>query len=99
MAMVFVRHVVMGMRQGRVTMRMCVRLAQGIEQSMLVLMVLVVRMRMIMRDGIVNVKMLVMLGDVKPDANRHQAGSDEKLGSQRFAEREHGRGGAEERRR
>jgi hypothetical protein len=35
------------------------------------LMVLVVRMRMIMRDGIVNVKMLVMLGDVKPDANRH----------------------------
>ena len=30
MAMVFVRHVVMGMREGRVTMRMGVRLAQGI---------------------------------------------------------------------
>jgi hypothetical protein len=30
MAMVFVRHVVMGMREGRMTMRMGVRLAQGI---------------------------------------------------------------------
>jgi hypothetical protein len=99
MAMVFVRHVVMGMGQGRMTMRVRVRLAQGIERSVLMLMVLVVRMRMIVRDGIVNVKMLVMLSDVKPDANRHQASSDEKLGSQRFAEREHGHGGAEERRR
>ena len=71
MAMVFVRHVVMGMRQARVTMRMSVRLAQGIERSVIMLMVLVMRMRMIMRDGIVNVKMFVMLGDVKPDASRH----------------------------
>jgi hypothetical protein len=99
MAMVFVRHVVMGMRQRRMTMRVRVRLAQGIERSVLMLMVLVVRMRMIVRDGIVNVKMLVMLGDVKPYANRHQASSDEKLGGQRLAEREHGHGGAEERRR
>jgi len=30
MAMVFVRHVVMGMREGRMTMRMGVRLAHGI---------------------------------------------------------------------
>jgi hypothetical protein len=29
MAMVFVRHVVMGMRQGRVTMRVSVRRAHG----------------------------------------------------------------------
>ena len=35
---------------------------------MLMLMVLVVRMRMIVRDGLVLVKMLVMLSDVKPDA-------------------------------
>ena len=71
MAMVFVRHVMMGMREGRVTMRMSVRLAQGIQRSVLMLMVLVVGVRMIMRDGVVNVKMFVMLGDVKPDANRH----------------------------
>ena len=62
------------------------------------LMVLVVRMRMIVRDGIVNVEVFVMLGDVKPDANRHQARSDKKLSGQRLAEREHGRRGAEERR-
>jgi hypothetical protein len=96
MPMVFVRCVLMGMLKGCVPMLVGVRLAGRIQRSMLMLMVLIMRVCMIMRQGVMDVQMFVMLGDVQPDAYGHQRCGDEKLGGQRLAERKHGGRGAEE---
>src|SRR5260370_32047586 len=96
MPMVFVRRVMMSMLKRRVTMRMGVRLTSGIQRSVLVPMVRVMRVRMLMRQAIVNMDMFVMLGDVKPDTHGHQRRGDEELGGQRLAEHEHGGCGAAE---
>src|SRR5712664_2672699 len=98
MPVVFIRRVLVSMLKRPVTMPVGVRLTGRIQRSVLMLMVLVVRVRMLMRQGVMDMEMFVMLGDVQPDAHGHQRGSDEKLGGQRLAEREHGGGGAEERR-
>ena len=71
MSMVFVRRVVMGMLKRRVTMPVGVWLTGRIQRSVLMLMVLVVRVRMLMRQGVMDVEMFVMFGDVQPDAHGH----------------------------
>ena len=96
MPMVFVRRVPVGMLEGRVTMAVGVRLTSRNQQSMLVPMVLVMSMGMFMLQRVMSVEMFVMLGDVKPDAHRHQGCGNEKLRGQRLAKREHGSRRAEE---
>ena len=42
--------------------------------------------------------MLVMLGEIQPDADRHEGSRDQQSDRDGFSEREHGRNRAEERR-
>lgn len=69
---VHVRVVPMTVRQWLVPVPMAVRFAPWIARAVSVTMVLVVMMRMLMLDRLVGVFMFVPLGQVKPDARRHQ---------------------------
>ena len=59
-----------------VAMPMRMRLAERIAWSMNVLMVLVVDMRMTMLEGLMDVFVVMLLGQVQPDTEAHEQAGD-----------------------
>jgi hypothetical protein len=77
--MVKVGIVRMTVHERRVSMPMCVRLAGWIALGMFVLMVRVVPMPVLMLHRFVRMLVLVLLGQMHPEAESHQAAGDDKL--------------------
>ena len=77
MPMMEVRIVGMPVHQANVPVPMSVWLIGRIGRTMLVLMMLVVTMPVFMLHRLVNVLVLVPLGQMQPEAEAHQATSDE----------------------
>ena len=80
---VHVRHVRMLVLQPLVAMRVRVGLAGRIVRRVLVLMVLIVHMRVGVLQGLMDVLVLVVLGQVQPDADAHEQAGDEELDGER----------------
>ena len=77
--MMEVRVVRMPVREADVPMPMGVRFDGRIAGAMRVLMVLVVTMPVFMLHRLVNVLVLVPLGQMQPEAETHQSASNEQL--------------------
>ena len=93
-----VRHMRMGVLQPAVRVGMGVRLPRRIAGAVRVPMMLVVHVRMGVLHRLVDVLVLVPLGQMQPDAERHQAARRGELHGEGLAERQHRDGCAEERR-
>ena len=79
MLMMRVGHMPVAVLEGRVFVPVWVRLAQGIAGSVRMLVMVVVTVGVLMRERRVEMAVLVLLGDVKPDAHAHQAGGGQQL--------------------
>ena len=80
-------------------MDMRVRLPRWIVQTVLMLVVLVMHVRMAVRKRLVDMFMLVALGEVQPNAQSHQAACEEQLNGNWLAQSNNGNRCAEEWRR
>jgi len=69
----------MAVHKRRVPMPMCVRLAGWIAQDMFMLMVRIVPMPVLVLHRFVCMLMLVLLGQMHPETESHQAAGDDKL--------------------
>ena len=78
-SVVNVRHVRVRVPHRAVLVEMSVRFARWIEGAMRVTMVFIMDMWMRMRHRRVNVFVLVMLGEVQPDAQRHETARRQEL--------------------
>ena len=81
MAMVNIRIVRVRVDERLMPMTMAVRLARRIIRRVFVLMMLVVHVSMCMLHLLVNVLVLVALGEMKPHARGHACGADRKRNS------------------
>ena len=81
---------------GLMFVEMRVRLAWRIEGAMGVLVVFIMDVRMGVRHRLMNVLVFMMLGQVQPHAGRHQRASNSELHGDRFAQRDHRSGAADE---
>ena len=79
-AVMQVRVMRMAVPQAAVRMRMGVRLLPVPCEGVPVLMMLVVHVGMRVLHRLVHVRMLVTFGQVQPDAERHERGSDPERG-------------------
>ena len=75
---------------------MGVRFAGWIIWAVLVLMVLIVHVRMSVLHGLMDVLVLMMLGEMQPDADAHQQARGKQLEGQGLAEKHHGHDRADE---
>jgi hypothetical protein len=75
-----------------------VRLARRVKGTLGVAMMFIVHMRIRVGESLVNVLVLVVLGQVQPHAQSHQGTRHNELRRHRLAECDHRRGGANERR-
>lgn len=82
----------------RVRMGVGVRLGRRRPRRMVVLVVLVVAMRVVVDERVVDVRVVVVLGEMQPDADRHERGSDRKGQRQRLPQRDDAGDGTDERR-
>ena len=83
-------------RRMRVPVR--VRLAHRHRVAMLVLVMLVMAVRVLVRERRMDVLMVVVFGQVQPDAEPHECGGDEERRCRCFAERHDGAECTDERR-
>src|SRR3977135_2938227 len=88
--MVHIRNVRMRMTDRDMLMEMRVRLARWIKSAMGMLMMLIVDMRMGVNHRSVYMRVLMMLGEVEPHANRHEHGGHGQLRGHRLTEHNHG---------
>jgi hypothetical protein len=65
---------------------MRVRLARGIAGHVFVPVMFVMRMAMFVLEGLVPMLVLMRLGEMQRDADRHQSARDDELSCQRLAE-------------
>ena len=72
--------------------------ARRIFSGVGVLMVSIVHMRVAVLQGLVDVFVLMLLGQVQPDAEAHQQAGNQELVSDRIAQKKDGDDGANERR-
>jgi hypothetical protein len=86
MLVVHVGHVPVGVLQPTVLVRMGMRFAERIVRTVFVLVMRVMHMRVRVREHLVLVFMLVILGEMQPHPNSHEPASDEKTGGHRFAQ-------------
>ena len=98
MRMVHIRRMRMRVTQSPVLVDMGMRLAGRVHGAVLVLVMVVVDMRMGMGQRRMDVLMLVTLGQVQPDAGRHQRARDGELRGHRLAECDDRNGAAQKRR-
>ena len=85
MAVMHVRHMRMRVAQPAMLMEVCMRFARRIRRLVRMTVMLIVDMRMGVRNHLVNMFMFVMLGGVKPDPNGHQDSRYHKLDGERLA--------------
>ena len=86
MTVMHVRYMRMRMSYPAVLVEMGMWLTGRIGGRVLVPMVLIMHVRMGVRHWLVNVLVLVTLGEMKPHADRHQPTGCDKLHCKRFAE-------------
>src|SRR5262245_6803784 len=79
----------MGMPQHAVSMPMRVRLAWRIIRRVCMLVVCIVYMRMRMFGRLMDMVVLMALGDMEPNTHTHQDSGDEKPDADIFAKRDH----------
>lgn len=91
MAVVGVREVRMRMGHGFMAMPVCMRASRRKLVMLMVLMMRVVRMRVGMFKHLMVVGVGVMLCQVKPDAQRHQACRCQQLPGHRFCQKKNGK--------
>ena len=96
MPVMHVGHMRVRMPHHRMLMKMRVRLARRVEAAMRMAVVLIVSMGMGMAYRLVQVLMLVMLGQMQPHPKRHQSARQDQLHRDRFAQRDHRRNSADE---
>ena len=95
--MMGIGHVGMVVHQMRMLVPVRMRFARRISRCVGVLVVLVVVMGMFVCEGGMDMLVLVPLGDVQPDASRHQRRGDQELECHRFTQQKNRGNGAEER--
>lgn len=98
MRVVHVRHMRMGMSEPFVLVSMRVRLSRRIAGPVDMLVMVIMHMRMSMYRVVVNMVMLMTLGQMQPDAGRHEQARGNQLDRERLPKNNHGNGGAQERR-
>src|SRR5215813_10832686 len=94
--MVRIWYMFVAVLHGCMIVRVRMRLAYRIAGPMNVLMMFVVAVGVLVRQGRMEVAVLVLLGHVQPNADGHQASSGKQLECQRLTQRHHSHGGAEE---
>ncbi len=72
----YIGHMRMGVRERLVPVEMGGRLACWVVRQMRMLVMFVVRVEVVVRDGGVSVLVLVMFAQVQPNAERHERGGD-----------------------
>jgi hypothetical protein len=82
--------------QGLVPMPMGVRLGRGLAGRLRVAMVLVVDVAVLVLQQLVDVLVLVPLGQMQPEAGGHQGARDQDTGRQRVAQEQDGQDRADE---
>ena len=97
MAVMHVRNVRMRMSQRLVFVNMRVRFAGRVKSTMAMSVVLVVNMRVLVLHRQVTVDVLVVLGQMQPDAEAHEQGGEQEGHRDRRSQR-YGKRGADERR-
>ncbi len=80
-----IREMRMRVRERRVPMRVAVPGARRDRFVMRMLVMLVVRVRMVMGQRFMHMRMVVLLAQVQPDAEPHQRAGDQQRRRQRFA--------------
>ena len=86
MLVVHVGHVPVRVLQPAVPVRMGMRLAERIVRAVFVLVMCVMHMRVRVREHLVLVFMLVILGEMQPHPDSHEPASDKKTGGHRFVQ-------------
>ena len=96
MSMMGIRHVWVGMSEPTVFMPMGVRLARRIACLVFVLMMLIMNMWMHVSGWLVRMRMLMMLGKVQPDAQRHKSTGNKEARRDGITESDDGNSGTKE---
>ena len=91
---VHVRHMRMLVHEPLVAMPVRMGLAGRIVRAMRVLMVRIVHMRVTVLQGLMDVFVLMVLGQVQPDPEAHEQAGDQELDGDGLAQKQDGHNGA-----
>ena len=97
MRVVHVRHMRMLVYEPLVAMPVRMGLAGRIVLAVAVLMVCIVHMRVAVLQGLMDVFVLMMLGQVQPEPEAHEQAGDQELECDGLAQKQDGHDGSDER--